>query len=100
MSQSTVVDVVLRNALRQLADEARRVAALLHVGSADHDFYVGVQRAAEERLSPGLAASDRSDIDRRSPAFREGYVKASTMIAEALTLTTPIRFRLPVLDAR
>ncbi len=100
MSQSSVVDVVMRNALRQLAGEARRVAALLHVGSADHDFYVGVQRAAEERLSPGLAAGDRSDLDRRSPAFREGYLKTSTMIAEAATATTPLRFRLPVPDAR
>ncbi len=100
MSEPAVVDVVLRNALRQLAAEARRTAALLRAGSAEHEFYVGVQRAAEERLSPALAAADRADLERRSPAYRDGYLETSTLIGMAATGAAPVRFRLPTFDAR
>ena len=86
--------VVLHNALRQLAEEARREAVLLPMGSPEHAFYEGVAAAAENRLH--LAQSELHD-DRWLAAqisyFREGYLKASDVIAAAGH--APVRLYLP-----
>ena len=77
-------DLVLRNAIKRLADEAMNAAAVVALGSAEHDFYSGVRSAAERHLHPGLAAiNDLEWLDREPPAFRNGYLEASTLIAMA-----------------
>ncbi len=78
------LDLMRRNDIQRLADEARRAAAKEPLGSVEHDFYSGVRSAAERRLRPGLAAvDDLSWLDREPPAFRDGFHKASTIIAMA-----------------
>jgi hypothetical protein len=74
--------VVLRTALRNLAEDARREAALVRLDSDDHDFYEGVMAAAEDRLHlEMLGPHDESWLGRAKPAFREGYTKTSAVIA-------------------
>jgi hypothetical protein len=84
----------MQNALRQLADEARREAALIAMGSPEHAFYEGVVVAAEDRLH--LARRELHDdrwLAAQTPHFREGYVKASDIIATAGH--APVRLYLP-----
>lgn len=94
MRDPTVVDLVLLNAVRQLAADARRTAARLEPGSPEHDFYEGVQAGAARHLQPGLMAGE-PDLDRRRPAFRDGYLEASTIIGVAASGTPPLRLPLP-----
>jgi len=95
MSDSTASDPVFLNAVRQLAAEARRAAAVLKVDQPEHDFYAGVEHAAERRLHPGLAAIEPPDIEHWPPDFREGYLQASSQIAFAAAGTAPLHFPLP-----
>ena len=95
MSGLTASDPVFLNAVRQLAAEARRAAAALRVGLPQHDFYAGVEHAAERRLHPGLTAIEPHDIDHWAPAFREGYLQASSQIALAATGNSPLHIALP-----
>ena len=90
------LDLMLRNDIARLADEARHAAAMAPLGSAEHDFYSGVRSAAERRLHPGLAAvDDLSWLDREPPAFRDGFLEASTMIAMA-SADAPLHLPMPV----
>ena len=76
------VPLVLRNALRQLVAEARAEAALVPLASARHAFYAGVVAAAEDRLRPARQdAHTEAWLDVERPAFREGYLKAASVIA-------------------
>jgi hypothetical protein len=96
MHNSEHLDLMLRNDIERLADEARRAAARAALGSAEHDFYSGVGAAAERFLHPGLAAvDDLSWLDREPPAFRDGFLEASTMIAMA-SAQAPVHLPLPV----
>jgi len=89
------VDVMLRNDIERLADDARRAAARAPLGSTEHRFYSGVRSAAEKRLHPGLAAvDDLSWLDREPRAFRDGFLEASTMIAMASS-EAPLQLPLP-----
>jgi hypothetical protein len=95
MSDVKPADPILLNAVRQLAADARRAAALLPVDSPEHDFYAGVQHAAQRRTQPGLVALGLPDLDRRSRAFRDGYLATQTEIAIAASGPSPLRLRLP-----
>ncbi len=76
------VPLVLQNALRQLAAEARAEGALVPVESPAHAFYAGVAAAAEDRLHPARQDSHyQAWLDAERPAFREGYLKAASVIA-------------------
>ncbi len=44
--------IVLRNALRQLANDARSQASSVEMDSPHHSFYVGVMTAAQDQLHP------------------------------------------------
>jgi hypothetical protein len=91
----TELDLTLRACVARLADEARRAAAQAPLGSAVHDFYAGVRSAAERRLHPGLAAvDDVAWLDREPPAFRDGYLAASALIATASS-DPPVHLPLP-----
>ncbi len=92
--------VIVREALRRLAEEARMRAAALSVGTADHDFYVGVLTAARDLSGPVPSrAASASALRDRSPAFRDGYLKVSNM-AGAAAGHAPTRFPLPTPDHR
>jgi hypothetical protein len=53
-------------------------------GSPEHDFYEGVASAADTHLHQGRApAEDPGWLDRQTPAFRDGYLKASAIISAA-----------------
>ena len=74
--------VALRNALRQLAQEATQRAASVAAGTAEHSFYVGVSTAAQDRLNPvHRDVRDEAWLERETLAFRDGYLKASNLIA-------------------
>ena len=95
MSDAPVGDVVLLNAVRQLASDARQAAALLRLDAPEHEFLAGVQHAAQRRLQPGLAAIEPPDLDRRSRPFQDGYLRATTLIGLAASGTSPLHFALP-----
>lgn len=91
---------ILRDALRRLAEEARLRAGALPLGTAEHDFYVGVITAAQDLAGPAPSrAADRSALEGRSPAFRDGYLKVSNMAGAAIGHSPP-RFPLPTPDRR
>ena len=88
------VPLLLNNALRRLSDEARVEAALVPMTSPVHAFYAGVAAAAEDRLRPSRQDSHGTAwLDAEPPAFREGYLKASSVIASAGH--APVRILLP-----
>jgi hypothetical protein len=95
MSDLRSSDPVFLNAVRQLAAEARHAAAALELHVPEHEFYAGVEHAAERRLRPGLAAIEPPDIEHWPPAFREGYLQASSQIALAATGPSPLHVPLP-----
>jgi len=77
--------LTLLHATRELARAARRTAASKPLGSEEHDFYAGVNSAAESRLHPGRAAADdRTWLARHPRAFRDGYMKAEALISVAV----------------
>ena len=87
--------VTLRNALRQLGEDARRQAASVMAGTGEHDFYVGVLTAAEDRMHPErLDAHDEAWLERQECSFRDGYLKASNLIG-ASAGHVPFHFQLP-----
>jgi hypothetical protein len=88
------VPLVLKNALRQLSDEARAEAARVPMTSPVRAFYTGVVTAAEDRLRPVRQDSHGTAwLDAEDPAFREGYLTASSVIAAAGH--APLRLLLP-----
>lgn len=88
--------IVVQSALRQLTADARARARLADDGSADHDFYEGVARAAEDIATAGRRQPG-GWLDRESDAFQEGYLKTTTMIG-TISHNPPIRFAVPIPD--
>ena len=83
---------IRRNALRQLAEEARQRLAAMDAHAAERDFFLGVQMAAED-----LCRSDHAparSLDHESPAFKDGYLEVSAINAAA-SGHTPLRLPLP-----
>jgi hypothetical protein len=89
--------VARRNALRQLAAEARREAALLSLSDPEHAFYAGVAAAAEDQMHPA-AADIHGDkwLATQSNPFREGYLKTLHVIGGSGPET--VRLLLPAPD--
>ena len=85
----------LRSALRQLRHEAMQRAASVETGSNEHDFYVGVLTAAEDRMHPERRDThDLAWLDRQVHSFRDGYLKTSDLIGASIG-HIPFRFHLP-----
>lgn len=92
--------VVVREALRRLAEEARQRAATVRDGTEEHDFYVGVWTAARDLAGPVPSkVSDLATLRDRSRSFRDGYLKVANM-AGAAAGHAPSRFPLPSPDRR
>jgi hypothetical protein len=69
--------------------------------SDEWQFYAGVQRAAQDALhaeAQALRGDEPSWLQHERPAFREGYLKASAMLAAAVTAPEPpLRLPLPAM---
>ncbi len=89
--------VLLLPEVRRLVEAARLERALLPADSAERDFYLGVEAAAEELLQQERTSTqDTAWLDRKSPAFRDGYVRTRDELAVAATAReAPTRLRLP-----
>jgi hypothetical protein len=91
---------ILVRAARGLVADARTERSLLSGGSPERQFYLGVEAAADEVLHPELGSSRDSDwLERHPPAFRDGYLRTSTLVANARTAADP-PIRLPLPDSR
>lgn len=91
---------IILGAVRTLVAEARTERSLLSAGSPERQFYLGVDAAAEEVLHPELGSSRGTDwLDREAPAFQDGYLRTSTLLANATTAAEP-PLRLPLPDSR
>jgi hypothetical protein len=91
---------IVLNAVRALIDSARGIRAQLRSSDPTRHFYLGVDAAANEVLHPELQAA-RGDgwLDHESPQFREGYLKTSILLAEALASeNAPLRILMPEPD--
>jgi hypothetical protein len=88
---------VLVHAVRGLVAEARSERALLPADSAERQFYLGVEAAAELILQPQLAASRNEQwLERQGPDFRDGYLRTSHVLELASTAPEPpMRIRMP-----
>jgi hypothetical protein len=76
--------VVPHNSIRLLHEEARQRAALVPLDSDEHEFYFGVSTAAQDHLHPeNRSVHDEQWLSRERPAFRDGYLKTSALIAVA-----------------
>lgn len=71
--------VLMRSALRHLAEEARQRLALLEAGAPERAFYVGVMTAAEDLARHGTARP----LSHEKPAFREGYMQVVNLVGAA-----------------
>jgi hypothetical protein len=90
--------LILLSATGEMAAEAMRQAATAALGTAEHDFYSGVRAAAEAYRHQGRAPADDPDwFDRQTPAFRDGYLKGSAVIAAAASHPRP-HLLMPQLD--
>jgi len=79
---------ILLPEIRRLIDAARSERSTLPMTSPLRHFYLGVEAAAEEVLHPELSATGGEDqLDRHPQQFREGYLRASSMLAAAATAT-------------
>ena len=86
-------------AARRLAKDAREAAAATPAGSRQWRFYHGVQTAAHHVLRPQVEAvrAGTAWLDAEDPAFREGFLNASGMLAAAAAAAqAPPHLRLPV----
>ncbi len=88
---------ILLRAVRDLIHAARSERALLTQSSPERQFYLGVEAGAQEVLYPELgAARAPAWPDGEAPAFREGYLRASALLASARTAAEPpLRIPLP-----
>lgn len=91
---------IVLNAARALVDSARGIRGQLDERDPERQFYLGVDAAANEVLHPELqAARAEGWLDKEAAAFREGYLKTSIVLAEALISDDPpLRIRMPEPD--
>jgi hypothetical protein len=81
---SDVSRAISRAAAHDVIDTARRERATLDMDSPERAYLLGVDAAAQEVLHPELGAA-RVDgwLDEEKPAFREGYLRTSALLAAA-----------------
>lgn len=93
---------LLIDAVRSFAERARTAGQQRKMDSDEWRFYAGVQRAAHDVLHAELQAVHDGETEwlrNEAPAFREGYLKASTLLATAMASDDPpSRLLLPDMD--
>jgi hypothetical protein len=83
-SSSEDTRVTMLYATRAMSEEAMRLAGQAAAGSPEHDFFAGVASPADAYRQPARAPHDDPRwFERYTPAFRDGYLKASAVIAAA-----------------
>ena len=81
---------VLVHALRELVEAARVERSTLAMASPERHFYLGVEAAAEEVLRPELRDARPEGWPGAEPlAFREGYLRATDLLATARNAADP-----------
>ncbi len=88
---------VLGDEIRRFGEVARCERSLLAVHSPEHAFYLGIESAARELLDPEIGPH-RTDgwLDRMSPGFRDGYLRAACVLIGALQTPEQVTGRLAV----
>jgi hypothetical protein len=87
---------ILLQAARTLISDVRSERSLLAADSAERQFYLGVEAAAEEMVRPELQATrDARWLEGQPSPFREGYVSTTNTLARAAAAPDP-PLRLPV----
>ena len=88
---------ILLTAARDVIRRACDIRGHLPAGDPDRRFYLGVELAAREVLLPELSVSRHDDwLDLQPAEFREGYLRAVTVLSTALAAgDPPLRLRLP-----
>ncbi|MFP5319963.1 MAG: hypothetical protein ACLGI2_16940 [Acidimicrobiia bacterium] len=83
--------LMMQSLATSLADRARAAARDCRMHTSSWHFYHGVEAAATHVLHPETAAvrEGTSWIDREGPSFREGFTKASTLLAGAAAMREP-----------
>jgi hypothetical protein len=92
--------LVVTEAARALAKDATEAARSLPAGSPGWRFYHGVETAALHVLHPEMAIVrvGTSWLDVEAPAFRRGFLEASTVLSAAATAADPpVRVHMPQL---
>ena len=93
---------LLMDAVRNFAERARTAGQQRTMDSEEWHFYAGVQRAAQDVLHAELQAVRDGETEwlrSEAPTFREGYLKASILLATAMASDSPPpRVLLPDMD--
>lgn len=83
--------LVARRALYRFAEAARSRCGYLAADSAERQFYLGIEAAAEHMLRPEALQSRPSTwLNSEAAAFREGYLRASSLLSEMLSREEPV----------
>jgi hypothetical protein len=88
---------ILIDSLQRLSAEARVERAKLPFESAERQFYMGVEAAADALIHPEVfVTKPASWLDHEAPSFRNGYLTTSALIAGAISSPAlPRRLPLP-----
>lgn len=91
---------ILMSAVRDMIRRARETRADLSARAPERQFFLGVEAAASEVLTPELSVSRKEGwLDLESAEFREGYLRAATVLATAQAAPEPpLHLRLPEPD--
>jgi hypothetical protein len=88
-------------AVRGLAEQAMGMAQGYAMDSEEWHFYAGVQRAAQDALhveTQAVHGDAPAWLRHETRAFRDGFLKASAVIASAITAPEPpMRLPLPAM---
>jgi hypothetical protein len=92
--------LILHDAIHELVTNVRRDRALLPARSAERDFLLGVEAAAEDVLHPERAdARPEHWLEREAPAFRDGFLRGAIVLSNAATAAEPpLVLRPPAFD--
>ncbi len=83
--------LTLLTAARTLAHDATAAAGECQLGSRDWNFFHGVETATRHVLHPEMTAvrDDAQWLDAEAPAFRDGFLEASTLLSVTATAEIP-----------
>jgi hypothetical protein len=88
---------ILIDSLQTLSGAARAERAKLPFDSAERQFYLGVEAAADALIHPEVFVAKPADwLEQESPSFRKGFLTTSSLIAGAISSPAlPARLPLP-----
>lgn len=88
---------ILIDSLQRLSGEARAERAKLPFESAEWQFYMGVEAAADALIHPEVFVTKPADwLEHEASSFRNGYLTTSALIAGAISSPAlPRRLPLP-----